>query len=161
MILAGVANRLPYLSFLQNIDGLTANDDVGSTGDNAANDPSVVSSLAASGSMWGSPYNFSVNGYTDDSALNRIIQHGVEDQAAWDGLVNNNSRVYKNTYFWGSHSSFNSVNRNGYTSNSFGSPFNLNGIAAAGLKYWDFGRNKARQNTNTSVNAWEDYTWTP
>jgi len=75
---------------------------------------------AASGSMWGTPWN---NGpFTNDSAFNRVIQHSVNSSTTHSTLITNGDPVLLRMQHSSTNAaSFPATNRNGFTSSSYNS----------------------------------------
>jgi hypothetical protein len=78
-----------------------------------------VSISAKSGTMWGQSFG-SASYMTNDSNFVRVIQHALPSEAVLDAIIANGSRVYLSCQELGSDSAFTGINRNGYTSNDYG-----------------------------------------
>jgi hypothetical protein len=78
----------------------------------------VTINTASSGTMRGTPWG---SGFTNNSLIGRVILHSLDSASAYSFLQTNSLRVLLRTVGVGTQSSYTSLNRNGYTSASYGS----------------------------------------
>jgi len=97
----------------------------------------IVSSIAESGDMYGSPWGSYYSG-----VFNRVIQHSLPSYSVFASIVSNGAVIATNITTDGTTAALGSVNRNSYTS-----------IADAGdpevsecnwIRYWDFAAGEAK-----------------
>lgn len=121
---------------------LVAIADTTATGGTASAGPTValsprkirVTSLAASGSMGGSPW---ASLFTDEfNTYSRIAQHACPDEATFTECVSSSRPVYMEISGTNTAPSMPSLTRNGYTSVAVGSGQSL-GMRCDKFIYWD------------------------
>lgn len=93
-----------------------------------------------SGSMWGSPYSAIDPVVTTDSALARVLQHCYETEASYLASTSNPQKILLEVET-DTYSGFESVDRNGYISNSYSS---FTGFRILSVTFFDFELGKAR-----------------
>ena len=137
----GIVAKAPYnlfegmMSNLQIIKGQALG-----SGDMMNVTEKMIVTMAASGTMWGSPVDAS-EAFTNDSTNNRIVQHMVESEAAFTELVSRDSRAYLSTVSW-TNGTTTGLNRNGYTSLSFAA-FDRKYVNEG--RWWDYTLNQGRK----------------
>jgi hypothetical protein len=143
VLLAGGGAAKTHAEFITYVEGVSATDRSGSNTSSAAYTAALrIATLAESGTMWGTSWG----GYfTADSVYNRIVQHAVENYAAFSAIVSNSSKVLIWLYNDGSLSTYDSIDRNSYTSSSYTT---WDGQHISRIEYWDFALGKARVSTN-------------
>jgi hypothetical protein len=99
-----------------------------------------INSMSQSGSMWGTPWG---TWYTDDSVMNRVVQHSLPSLNDFNTIISNNATVLIRINRPGTTLlSYISLNRNGFTSSVWSSSWANSRCTE--LIYWDFISNSAK-----------------
>lgn len=83
------------------------------------------------GTMWGTPYG---SRFTNDSNMSRVMQHALPTAAVYTDYKTNKRRCVFRNVALGSQASYPALNRNEYSSSSYGS---WSGIYMDEFIYWD------------------------
>lgn len=108
-------------------------------------------SSSSLGTMWGTPHG---NYFTTDSSLSRIIRHALPDLTTANENFNSSRRVRVVYAYFGSRGSYVSLNRNNYTSSSYGT---FNGGYLTEIVYWDNVLGKGRKRNPINMSSPTDF----
>ena len=155
MLLLGGSNTPPktYADFLTHINGLGGSFLAGAdTFTGVASSTSLLChTLSNSGSMYGSTQATQL---TNDSHVNRAIQHALPSETVFFDHIGNGLRV-RITVTITAASVFPSVTRNGYTSISYSTTYTC--VQITNILYWDYTLGKARSGNPYANTAHVDY----
>lgn len=143
-----------YAAFVSAASGLVSADRATQfSGVADGNIKTQLSNTAFSGSMWGSTYGTLA---TNDSYIDRGIQHAFPSSDIANENLSNSRLIVAEYFHTGTVAGgFNSVTRNGYTSNAYGSYV---GCSILDFIYFDYTLNKMMRcnpNAGTAPVAWD------
>ena len=110
----------------------------------------------SSGGMIGSPWNAHVEG---GASINRLVQHAMPDQAAFDAVCAAGTDVLIVTSYIGNRDDFEALNRNGFTSlSSAAIPGSFVAQIMTEITWWDSAASAAKTLNPSAGSSASSYT---